>query len=277
MTERHGPSPAAADAAKDDPIGLRSPLMVWAFTWYLRWFFWRNFHAIRVARDGLPQAPPDRPLLIYCNHPSWWDPALCFMISDILLPRRPGFGPMDAAALDCYRLFRRMGVFGITLASAQGAARFLAIGLRILANPAHVLYVTAEGHFTDARTRPVRLRPGIAHIARRVPEAVILPLAIEYTFWNERQPEALLRFGAPVQPPDQPASVAAWTALLEQRLTETMDALAEAAISRETARFRPLLRGRAGVGGIYDVWRRLAGMATLRPVQLAHDPLEHDE
>ena len=45
-------------------------------------------------------------------------------------------------------------------------------------------------------TRPVRLRPGLAHLARRVPGATIVPLALEYPFWDERTPEALCRFGS---------------------------------------------------------------------------------
>ncbi len=58
-----------------------------------------------------------------------------------------------------------------------------------------MLWITAEGAFTDHRARPVALRPGLAHLARQVPGAVILPLALDYTFWNESRPEALLRFG----------------------------------------------------------------------------------
>ena len=62
-----------------------------------------------------------------------------------------------------------------------------------------MLWITAEGSFTDARTRPVRLRPGLAHLARRVPGATIVPLALEYPFWDERTPEALCRFGTPME------------------------------------------------------------------------------
>jgi 1-acyl-sn-glycerol-3-phosphate acyltransferase len=113
----------------------------------------------------------------------------------------------------------------------------------------------------------VRLRPGIAHLARRA-EATILPLAIELPFWNERKPEALVRFGPPVEaeiaplPPKRGERlgkgdrVAAWTAVLEQALTACMDALAAAAMSRDPARFVTLVRGEVGVGGIYDLWRR---------------------
>ena len=254
---------------------MRSPWLFWAFGWYLRWFFWRHFHAVRIARTGLPAAPPGRPLIIYTNHPSWWDPALFILLSNSVLRGRPGFGPMEAEALGRYGLFRRLGVFGIDTAARHGARRFMATGLRILATPANILWVTSEGRFTDARVRPVQLRPGLAHLARRVPNAVIMPLAIEYSFWNERQPEALVSFGAPL-PEDAgasatPRSVAEWQSLLEAHLTEAMDALAEHAISRDARRFQSLMQSQAGVGGIYDIWRRLSSWTRLRRPQLAHE------
>lgn len=257
----------------EDPLALHAPRLFRAFGWYLRWFFWRNFHAVRIARCDIPDVPADWPLIIYANHPSWWDPALFMLLANTLLQDRTGFGPMEAEALQRYKLFRRFGVYGIDTASRQGAARFMAVSLRILSRPGTALWITAEGHFSDSRVRPVRLRPGLAHLARRVPNAVIVPLAIEYTFWNEQKPEALVRFGRPVTVGDARGhSVAMWNELLEQRLTETMAALAEDAISRNPGRFREVVRGRAGVGGIYDIWRRLAALARLRRAQLAHEP-----
>lgn len=257
----------------EDPISLYAPRLFRAFGWYLRWFFWRNFHAVRIARDGSLDVPTDRPLIIYSNHPSWWDPALFLLLSSTVLHDRHGFGPMEAEALGRYKLFRRLGVYGIDPATRQGAARFMVTSLRILSTPRTALWITSEGHFTDSRARPVRLRPGLAHLARRVPQAVIVPLAIEYPFWNERQPEALLRFGLPIETEDgRGRDVAGWNALLEQRLTQTMDDLAKSAISRDPDLFQRVLSGRVGVGGVYDLGRRLAAMAHLRHAQLAHEP-----
>jgi 1-acyl-sn-glycerol-3-phosphate acyltransferase len=256
-----------------DPLALHAPRLFRAFGWYLRWFFQRNFHAVRIAGPGIPGVPADVPLILYSNHPSWWDPVLFMLLSTMILPDRASFGPMEAEVLERYKLFRRFGVYGIDTATQRGAARFLTVSLRILSQPGTALWVTSEGHFTDPRVRPVRLRPGLAHLARRLPKAVIVPLAIEYPFWNERKPEALFRFGPAVAAGEAHGlSVAAWTTLLEQRLTETMDALATDAMSRDPALFRRVLRGRAGVGGVYDVWRRLAALAGLRRPQLAHEP-----
>jgi hypothetical protein len=139
-----------------DPIAVRSGRAFWAFGWYLRWFFYRRFHAVRLSRSGSPQAYEGRPLIIYGNHPSWWDPALYILLCVKLFPGRLGYGPMDAKALGTYGVFERMGVFGIALDSPRGAARFLSTSLRILSDPASVLWITAaraRRHHPAARGR----------------------------------------------------------------------------------------------------------------------------
>ncbi len=126
----------------------------------------------------------------------------------------------------------------------------------MLADPRGTLWVTAEGRFTDPRQRPLTLRPGISHLARHVPNLVFMPLAIEYCFWNESRPEALARFG-PAMAFSEDLDPAEINARLTAALTDTMDALAREAMTRDPALFRPLLRGGSGVGGVYDMWRRL--------------------
>jgi 1-acyl-sn-glycerol-3-phosphate acyltransferase len=252
-----------------DPLADRSPFLLFLFGWYLRWYFRRHFHAVRIARTGLPLDPADRPLIIYSNHPSWWDPAVCILLGTTLLTHRVGYGPMEARELRRYGVLRRMGVFGIDPHTARGAAAFLQISRRVLEKPSGTLWVTAEGTFTDQRKRPVVLRPGIAHLARHVPDVVFLPLAIEYGFWNESRPEVLIRFGTPLElPPDQDVQQA--TAHLAEALGATMDDLAQDSMRRDPALFQPLLSGGAGVGGIYDVWRRLSAWASGKRFDAAH-------
>ncbi len=49
---------------------------------------------------------------------------------------------------------------------------------------------------------------------------------------------------------------------LERELTGTLDRLSGDVATRDPARFRALIEGRAGVGGLYDGWRRM--LAALR-------------
>jgi 1-acyl-sn-glycerol-3-phosphate acyltransferase len=259
------------------PLARRSALLLGLFRLYLRYLFWRRFHAVRMARGCVPFAPAGQPLVVYCNHPSWWDPALLLLALPRLLPGRRGFGPMQADELRRYGLFRHMGLFGLSTSSASAARVFLRTAREGLQRPDSCLVVTAEGGFTDPRARPVRLRPGLAHLARRHPEAVFLPLALEYCFWNESKPEALLRFGPPVVvgADGGRASIGAWQAALQDGLAATMDALARDSAARNPAAFVELFRGTAGVGGIYDVWRRVRAIARGEAFDARHEPGQH--
>jgi 1-acyl-sn-glycerol-3-phosphate acyltransferase len=241
-----------------DPLAARSPSLVRFFGGVMARAMAASFHKVRIAEPGVPRLPAGRSVIVYANHPSWWDPAFFIVLATKLFSQRQGFGPIDIDALARYRFMSRIGLFGIEPSSRRGAARFLKTGLRILDNPQAMLWITPEGRFTDVRARPVRLRPGLAHLARRAPRVLLVPLALEYVFWEERTPEALCRFGHPIDAgSDLGHSIDTGSALLQHRLEETMEALALAAIARDPDRFSVLLRGRAGVGGVYDRWRWL--------------------
>ena len=61
-----------------------------------------------------------------------------------------------------------------------------------------------KGRFADPRERPLAFKPGLAALAARCPNGcTLVPLAIEYPFWNERLPETLLHFGEPVHIAEQ--------------------------------------------------------------------------
>jgi hypothetical protein len=237
-------------------VEARSPALCRFFGAVMRRQMQRHFHAVRVAKAGRPHLPQGRAAIVYSNHPSWWDPALFIVLTTTLLRGRKGYGPMEAAQLERYRFMRRIGVFGIEPGTRRGAAAFLRTSAAILADPQSVLWVTAGGAFTDPRLRPVRLLPGTAHLMARVEGFAAIPLALEYPFWTERLPEALCRFGEPLQSSDR-CSVASWHAKLEGGLAHTMDALAADTIARDPGRFELVLRGRSGVGGIYDLSRRV--------------------
>jgi 1-acyl-sn-glycerol-3-phosphate acyltransferase len=256
-----------------DPVARRSQVLYRLFGYYLHWYFWRRFRAVRVSRSGMPRGFEGRPLIIYGNHPSWWDPAFYLLLSAKLFAGRAGYGPMDAKALGQYGILEKMGIFGIEPDAPRGAARFLATSQRILSDPCNTLWITGEGHFTDPRLRPIRLRPGLAHLARRIPDAVILPLAIEYSFWNESRPEALARFGDPIEA-GRDRSTAEWTAHLEAELTRTMDALAAESSERNPSLFISLVHGGSGVGGIYDLWRRARAWSAGQRFDPSHEGQE---
>jgi 1-acyl-sn-glycerol-3-phosphate acyltransferase len=252
-----------------DPAAGYSPALFRLFRAYLHLFFWRRFSGVRLSRGYIPSDPAGRPVVAYTNHPSWWDPALAMLVSPKLFPQRIGFGPMDAGALERYAFFRRIGVFGVE-AGPRGAVQFLRTARKCLAEPRTIMWITAEGGFTDPRRRPIYLRAGVAHLARHVPDAVFMPVALDYMFWNEARPEALLRFGRPVDVSQLSPAEAAIA--LTEGLTAVMDGLAEDSATRDPSRFVTLLHGAGGVSAIYDAWRRARAFSRGRAFDPRHEP-----
>ncbi len=230
-----------------------------AFRWFSRYvtgYLARHFHAVRLAGRP-PVVAADRPLVIYLNHPSWWDPLVCVALAGALFGDRVHYAPIDSGALGQYGILRRLGFFGVEAGTPRGAASFLGTAHSILKIPGAILWLTPEGRFTDPRQRPVRIQPGLAHLARRLSHGTILPLALEHPFWDERTPEALALFGTPLEIEAKSAlTVAQWQARLERELTDAQDQLARVAMRRDAEGLSTLIGGRAGVGGVYDLWRR---------------------
>jgi len=254
----HAPSERPPSRIPHHALPRISPLLLHWFTWYCRRYIRRHFHSLRVSRDALPPEARGLPLVVFTNHASWWDPLVGLVLKEAFFPERQLFAPMDAAMLERYRLFARLGFFGVEQQTRRGAVRFLHSSEAILRRQNSLLAVTPQGRFADARERPVRFQPGLGHLAARAGRAVFLPMVTEFVFWEERLPEILVRFGEPVEVRSAQAAAFTpqyWTSLFEQRLESAQDALSGEAQSRDPANFECVLRGGAGQGGIYDWWR----------------------
>lgn len=245
------------------------------FRFIVRGYFRRHFRAVRVSRAERLSSVPDGPVLVYANHSSWWDPMVQVLLAEKLLPARQHFAPMDAVALDRYRIFQQLGVFGVEMKTSRGAAQFLRTGLRVLAEHG-ILWVTPQGRFADPRERPLDFKPGLAALASRVPGGcTLVPLAIEYPFWNERLPECLLHFGEPVCIHGEPA--AAVEERLQAALLQSMTELEQLAIRRDPGPFHEILRGRNGTGGFYALGQRTLARLRGRRFEANHTPIVSKE
>jgi 1-acyl-sn-glycerol-3-phosphate acyltransferase len=232
-----------------------SSALLFTFAAYSKWYIGRNFNAVRLSKSGGVPATENVPMVVYLNHAAWWDPLIGLLLAKTLWSSRQHFAPIDAIELARYPILSRIGFFGVEVNTPRGAATFLKTSLAILDSPSAAIWITSEGQFRDPRTRPVELRAGLAHLARRINSASIVPLAIEYPFWEERFPEVLCRFGQPVEPPADGRDIAAWTARLTDQMRINQDKLAGESIARRTDDFQTILRGRAGVSAIYDAYR----------------------
>ncbi len=252
-------------------LSTRWPWLIRGFRKYACRYVRKHFHAVRLSKSGAGFTTTDEPLLVVLNHPSWWDPMIGVVLSRAWADRDQ-FAAIDAVAVQQYRFFTKLGFVGVDTKSIRGAAQFLRDGVAILSQPRRVFWVTAQGRFTDVRERPLALQSGVGHLAARLASGTVLPVALEYTFWTERTPEALVRIGKPLAVSEHPGLTAKrWTALIEEALTHNLDALNAEATRRDPAAFTELLSGKTGVGGMYDFWRRLKSWVSGRKFNPSHE------
>jgi 1-acyl-sn-glycerol-3-phosphate acyltransferase len=255
----------AAPNVREIPVVSQMTLRF--FQRIVRIYFRRHFRSVVVQQAEVLTGVAG-PLILYANHSSWWDPMVSVLVAETLLPGRKHYAPMDAAALKRYPILAKIGIFPVEMATARGAAQFLRTSQAILASEG-VVWITPQGRFVDSRARPLGFKPGLGALAVRTPGASVIPMAIEYTFWDERLPETLLRFGRPVRV-EEGMSTDAASELLEGALVEVMEGLKVGAMARDAGAFRVLLRGGQGTGGFYAVGRRLRSLFGRRALQLDH-------
>jgi 1-acyl-sn-glycerol-3-phosphate acyltransferase len=247
----------SADERAAQALAARSDTIFKLFGWIFERTFKSGFHAARIACDPPPPSATTRRLVIYSNHPSWWDGVVYAMLAKHLFAQRRMFTPVDAAMLDKYGFVGKIGAFGVEQGTRRGAADFIAVSKAVLARD-DVLIVAAQGRFADPRERPLACGAGIAHLPDHVGGVTFVPLAIEYPLWLEKQPEMLLQFGEAIDG-DALAQlpVAERLAKLEAALERSMDRLAASSIARDASAFEIWMEGTMGVNPIYDAWRRL--------------------
>ena len=140
------------------------------------------------------------PVVVVLNHPSWWDPLVGLILTGLVPGIAPHFAPIEAAGLAQYRFLE-------TARFLRHRARHVARGTAVPASgawpssttPTRMLWVTAQGRFADPRERPVRAQGrGRPSAPRGCGGAASCRWRSSMPFWDERTPEALARFGAPV-------------------------------------------------------------------------------
>lgn len=230
------------------------------FAWLAERMVRRAFGSMRLERGSLDALRElgrhDGGLMILMNHPSWWDPLVVTVLVRRFLADRPVMGPMDAKELRRFRIFTRLGVFGIDPDDRRSAALVLAeTARRWREAPRTILAVTPQGRFTDAR-EAIEIRPGAAMVAARNPSIAVAALAVEYPFWSARRPELLGRIRRIAAPPSLDAR--GWLEEMTRAMEENRAALAEASIARDERAFETIVDG-TSPRGPYALWLRMTG------------------
>lgn len=297
--------------ANSAPIPKISKPLIGGFLWFVKRYVRKHFHVFAVNNEHLQgmQLTGADALVVYANHPSWWDPISALILAHETFPEHRVYAPIDAQALAKYRMFAQMGFYGVDQSTLRGASDFLRQSTAILEQTQASIWLTPEGRFVDPREPSTPLAGGLAHLASKLAvnaanyraardsgqlvststgdspppplrRTWFVPGAVEYVFWEERKPEVLCWFGRPlcvVDPAhEQPApelpearDKTAWNQLLTARLREAQAELSAASIARDSAAFKVLIGGQSGSFFVYDWWRSVT--ARLRGESLNTD------
>jgi chlorobactene lauroyltransferase len=208
----------------------------------------------RVWVGGAAWPDDDRPTIAFLNHSAWWDPVLTLFLSHGLF-RRDGYGIMQGAQLARYPFFRRVGCFGATGEGIDDARAVTEYAARVLrGGPRRTLWIFPQGELLPARA-PLAFRSGVARIARAVPEARLVPLAVRYELRAAQRPEIFVRVGEPVLAASSERGAERSFALvrrLELRMRQELALLDEALTHAAPAGYTAVLDGRGSLSALYD-------------------------
>lgn len=198
---------------------------------YARRLIRKQFGSLQISGSGFPAT--ERLVIAYMNHSAWWDAVIPVHLSHDLYPRAI-HALMEGEQIRKYPFFRHLGCFGPTEKTVADAKAVVEYATRVLTNakaPA-VFWIFPQGAILPSHI-PMEFRSGLARIAERLPDAVIIPVAVRYEFTKNEKPDCFVRIGEPVARSEEAHS--RFTRRLEQRLEGELTAL-DTEIAQKLAR-----------------------------------------
>lgn len=196
------------------------------FAVYNRQLLKRRFHSFHVSGlDFLLNKPLNLPLIIYCNHSSWWDGLLAFQLSRNA--NLNSFVMMEEKHLKRLFLFRRLGAFSVVREKPKQALQSINYAARLLLdNPKRTLWIFPQGEILPNDLRPISFFGGLSKIIEKVKNCSVASLSMRYEFLGEYKPQIFVRIEKP-----ENISIAAkpeikqMTADFAEKLTKNLDQL----------------------------------------------------
>ncbi len=256
---------------KSNHLPVSKKWLVDGFCWYTKRMVAKQFMAFGIQDELLVAQPiiAGSPIIAYANHASWWDPIAAMLLQKAYFSDRTFYAPIDADALEKYRIMSKLGFYGVRLESFDGTSAFLSLTKAILESKKATIWITPEGQFSDCRDHSRPLMPGLSHLASKFSGVTFLPLAFEYGFWNESRPQIFARFGSPISS-DTSMQKGEWTALLAERLRITQNELARSVQARDPAAFKYVIKSRPIRLGLYDHLRSWSAWVNGKPFDPRH-------
>lgn len=175
----------------------KSVLFEKIFAVYNRNLLKRRFHSFQITGlDFLLNKNVRIPLIIYCNHSSWWDGLVAFQIS--YENGLDSFMMMEEKQLKKLSLFRRLGAFSVVREKPRNAYRSIIYAAKLLGeNPQRTLWIFPQGEILPNDLRPLKFYKGLGKIIEKVEKCQVTSLSIRYEFLGEFKPQIFVKIEEP--------------------------------------------------------------------------------
>lgn len=211
------------------------------FSLYNRNLLKRHFHSFQVSGlDFLFNKNVDLPLIIYCNHSSWWDGLIAFQISHET--NLNSFVMMEEKQLKSLFLFRKLGAFSVVRENSREALRSIKYAANLLReNSNSTLWIFPQGEILPNEVRPLRFYNGLAKIIEKVEKCFVTCLSMRYEFLGEFKPQIFVKIGKPETiSAAQDFNAKTLTENLAERLTENLDELKNDVVNQNLTEYKSI-------------------------------------
>lgn len=141
---------------------------------------------------------PGQKSIYYLNHHSWWDGLIPFLLNQRLF-RQNARGMMEDKQLHQYPFFRKLGVFSIDLSSPRASVQAMRYSVTSMNRPGAALYIFPQGKIEPFRTSNLNFKKGIGWLAKKVPEADLVPVGIHIHTMQSDKPILDIHVGEPAK------------------------------------------------------------------------------
>jgi 1-acyl-sn-glycerol-3-phosphate acyltransferase len=176
----------------------KNALLNWFLETYGKYRLKKDFHAIHIkGLENLKNLPRDQAVLGLCNHLSWWDGPMMYLLTRYLASKEY-YCMIDENQLNPYPYLKKIGLFSVDMKNPQKAAFGLRSALKLISNPKSLLWIFPQGGYRDA-SLPIKFEQGISWLLEKKPHLTILPVSIMYGFFRTPKPEVMIVYGGPLK------------------------------------------------------------------------------
>lgn len=211
------------------------------FAVYNRHLLNRRFSSLHVkGLDFLLNKNVNLPLIIYCNHSSWWDGLVAFQISDSA--GLDSFIMMEEKHLKRLFLFRLLGAFSVLREKPREAYKSIEYAARLLIKaPDRTLWIFPQGEILPNDLRPLTFYKGLSKIIKKVENCYIASLSLRYEFLGNFKPQIFVN----IEKPERISFREGFNStdlneMLVDRLTKNLDELKNDVIFQKLAHYKSI-------------------------------------